>query len=667
MPVLKSICPLDCPDACSLDVTVEDGRVVKLDGGRDNPITRGYICAKVRHFDRHLYGPERLRYPALRRGARGSGQFQRVSWDEALDVVARKLMEVRETRGGEAILPFSYGGSNGLLTQDTTDARLWRRLGTSRLARTVCAAPTGRAATGLYGKMPGVAYADFLAARMIMVWGANPAASGIHLVPFIQDAQDSGATLVVVDPRRTRLARRADIHLALRPGTDLPVALSLIRWFFTTGRADRAFLEQHATGVAELEHRAAGWTFERAAAVAGVTAAELEALAERYADASPAVIRCGWGLERNRNGGSAVASVLALPAVAGKFGVRGGGYTMSNSGAWNLSASVAAAEGLPVTREINMNLLGRTLELTGSERVDLLFVYNCNPLVTMPDQERVRRGLLREDLFTVVFDQVMTDTALQADVLLPATTFLEHAELSRGYGAMVLHESRPVIAPVGEARSNNTVFSELCRRTGVARPGDPEDDAAISRAILDATGRGDLLRETMARDGVAYPETGAAPVQFVDHFPRTPDGKIRLVPPDLDREAPLGLYGYAEDPASLEAPLALISPASGKTISSTFGQLQKGPARLEMNPADAAARGIADGDSVSIRNELGEVLCAVRITDEVRPGVVSLPKGLWLRHTQNGATATALAPDSLTDLGGGACFNDARVQVSRSG
>lgn len=667
MPVLKTLCPLDCPDACSLDVTVEGGRVVKLDGGQANPITRGYICAKVRHFDRHLYGDERLLHPALRSGPRGSGQFRRVSWDEALDVVARKLTDVRDSGGGEAILPFSYGGSNGLLTQDTADARLWRRLGTSRLARTVCAAPTGRAAAGLYGKMPGVAYEDYLAARMILVWGANPAVSGIHLMPFLQEAQDSGATLVVVDPRRTRLARRADIHLAPRPGTDLPVALSLIRWFFTTGCADRAFLAAHATGVEELERRSAAWTFERAAAVAGVTAAELEALVERYAAASPAVIRCGWGLERNRNGGSAVAAVLALPAVAGKFGVRGGGYTMSNSGAWNLSASVAAGEGLPPTREINMNRLGRALELTGAERVDLLFVYNCNPLVTMPDQERVRRGLAREDLFTVVFEQVRTDTALQADVLLPATTFLEHAELSRGYGAMVLHASRPVIPPVGEARSNNAVFSELCRRTGLSRPGDLEDDAAIMNAILDASGSGAALRGALTDGGVAYPPTGPAPVQFVDHFPRTPDRKIRFVPPDLDREAPLGLYGYAEDPAGPDAPLALVSPASEKTISSTFGQLRTRQAVLEMNPVDAAERGIADGDTVSARNDLGEVVCAVRVTDEIRPGVVSLPKGLWLRHTQNRATATALAPDTLTDLGGGACFNDARVQVARVG
>lgn len=665
MTVLNSACPLDCPDACSLAVTVEEGRITKIDGSRRNPVTEGYICAKVRHMGEHVYGADRLLHPLIRTGARGAGQFRRAGWDEALDLIARKMVEVRESRGGGGILPFSYGGSNGLLTQDTVDARLWRRLGASRLARTVCAAPSGRAATGLYGKMPGVAYADYPAAELILVWGANPVASGIHLMPWLQKAQDAGTKLVVLDPRRTRLAARADHHLALRPGTDLPVALALIHWLFEQGHADYDFLATHATGVEELRRRAAEWPLERAAAEAGVAPAELETLARLYAAANPAVIRCGWGLERNRNGGSAVAAVLALPAVAGKFGVRGGGYTMSNSGAWSLSPAVAAGEGQPPTREINMNQLGRALELEGSERVDLLFIYNCNPLVTMPDQERVRAGLAREDLFTVVFDQVMTDSALYADVVLPATTFLEHHELSRGYGAVCLQEAAPVIVPVGEARPNNAVFAELCRRTGVARPDDLEGDAEISAAILAAHPRGAELRAALDADGIAFPEGGATPVQFVDVFPRTPDRKVRLLPADLDREAPRGLYGYAPDPAAAGAPLALISPASGKTISSTFGQLLRQPARLSMHPADAGARGLVDGDTVRVFNALGAVVCALAVTDEVRPGVTSLPKGLWQRHTHNGATATALAPDSLADLGGGACFNDARVEVER--
>ena len=308
-----SACPLDCPDACSLDVTVEEGRVVKIDGSDLNPLTNRLICGKVRNFAKHLYGSERIQHPGIRSGPKGSGTFTRASWDDALDLITRKMLAIKDTRGSEAILPHSYGGSNGLLTQDTTDARLFYRLGASRLLRTVCAAPTARAAQGLYGKMPGVSLSDYIHAKLIVVWGCNPAASGIHLVPIIQEAQKNGAKLVVIDPRTTTLAKQADLHLPVRPGTDLPVALSVIRWFFETGRADSAFLEQHATGVDELRRRTEPWTFERAAKVAELPAEMLERFATAYAGANPAVIRCGWGLERNRNGGSAAAAVLALP------------------------------------------------------------------------------------------------------------------------------------------------------------------------------------------------------------------------------------------------------------------------------------------------------------------------------------------------------------------
>src|SRR5579863_6104342 len=486
---VASACPLDCPDACSLSVEVEGGRVVKLDGSRRNPLTAGFICAKVRRWPEHMAGDHRLLHPEIRRGRKGEGVFERVSWDEALALAAERLSEARDGFGGESILPFSYGGSNGLLTQDTTDLRLFARLGASRLDRTVCAAPSRSAARGLYGLMPGVALPDYRHARLIVLWGVNPAVTGIHLVPIIQDAQRAGATLVVVDPRRTPLAKRADLHLAPRPGTDLPLALAVIRWLFEEGRADLGFLAAHARGAAELRRRAAPWDLQRAAAVSGVPAVEIERFARLYADSSPAVMRTGWGVERNRNGGSAVAATLALPAVAGKFGVRGGGYTMSNSGAWNLDHAAAAAVSPADAdlalgmRIVNMNLLGETL-LGAEPPVRVLFVYNCNPLATMPDQERVRRGLEREDLFTVVFDPVRTDTARYADLLLPATTFLEHHELVKGYGAFVLHQAAPAIEPAGEARPNYQVFGELCDRLGLSRPQDPEGAAALTSALL---------------------------------------------------------------------------------------------------------------------------------------------------------------------------------------
>lgn len=660
-----TVCPLDCPDACSLSVQVADGRVVKIDGSRRNPWTSGYICAKVRRLPELVYGEDRLLYPAVRRGAKGTDGFARVSWDEALDLVAAKLREAAELHGGESILPFYYGGSNGLLSQGTTDARLFHRLGASRLERTVCAAPSGSAATGLYGKMPGVALQDYRHARLIVIWGANPSVSGIHLVPVVQEAQRLGARLVVIDPRRTPLAKRADLHLAPRPGTDLPVALSVIRWLFAEGRADLAFLASHAHRHEELRRRAQPWDFGRAAAVSGVPAAGLESFARLYADTSPAVIRSGWGLERNRNGGSAVAAVLALPAVAGKFGMRGGGYTMSNSGAWSFdseaAAAIAPAEAAPATRAVNMNVLGEAL-LAASPPVRVLFVYNCNPLATMPDQERVRRGLAREDLFTVVFDAVRTDTARYADVVLPATTFLEHHEMSRGYGAMVLQRSQPVIAPVGEARPNFAVFADLCGRLGLGRPGDPSGAVELSAALLRHSAR---VRGELERDGIASPDGGSAPVQFVDNFPRTRDMKIDLVPAALDREAPHGLYAFQEDPATQRYPLALISPATARTISSTLGQLHRKTVALEIHPRDAAPRGIADGDAVRVWNALGEVRTLARHNTDLLPGVLLLPKGLWSHNTLSGSTANALAPSSFADLGGGACFNDARVEVER--
>jgi anaerobic selenocysteine-containing dehydrogenase len=646
-----------------MEVTVQDGRAVKLDGTTANPVTGGFICGKVRRFPEHLYGPERLLYPAVRRGPKGEGKFERLGWNQALGRLVSKIVRARLEHGGEAILPLSYGGSNGYLTQDNADARLFYRLGASRLARTVCAVPTGKAASGLYGKMGGVAYQDYVHARLIMVWGMNPSASGIHLVPYIREAQKAGARLVVVDPRRIKLARLADHHLALRPGSDLPVALSIIRRLFHAGAADTAFLKEHATGAEELRRRAEPWTFERAAEVAGVAAREIETIAGLYAESSPAVIRCGWGLERNRNGGSAVASVLALPAVAGKFGVRGGGYTLSNSRVYGLDAKRAVREPEPDTRVINMNRLGRDLLELKDPPIKILFIYNNNGLATLPNQEAVRRGLEREDLFTVVFEQVMTDTAKYADLILPATTFLEHHELARGYGAYALQEIKPVVERAGEARPNLEVFADLCRRLELAEPGDPETAAQIRDAILEDLPEAESGR--LARGAVLFPSIGPAPVQFVDEFPRTEDRKIHLVPADLDAEAPEGLYGYRPDPGTKGHPLALISPSTERTISSTLGQLHQEQVPLEIHPEDARCRGIADGDPVRVFNEHGEVRCLSRHSHDARPGVVILPKGIWSHNTLNGATACAVSPDTLTDLGGGACFNDARVQVER--
>jgi anaerobic selenocysteine-containing dehydrogenase len=660
---VRTACPLDCPDACTLDVTVEKGRVVKIDGAHVNPVTRGYICAKVRRFGERVYGEDRLLYPAIRKGQKGQGTFSRITWDEALDHIADRMQKIRNATGAEAILPFCYGGSNGLLTQDTNDATLFRGFGTSRLARTVCAAPTGAANLALYGKMASVSYADYVHARLLVLWGVNPAASGIHLIPYLREARKRGAKLVVIDPRTTSLARQADLHLAPKPGTDLPIALALHRYLFDHGGADERFLAEHTKGADELRARANEWTIGRAADEAGLGPETLEQFAELYRASSPALVRCGWGLERNRNGGSAAAAVLALPAIGGKFGVRGGGYSMSNSTALGIkSAAWMDDTPEPATRLVNMNHLGRALTEFKNPPVEMLFVYNCNPLATMPDQNRVLEGLKRNDLFTVVYEQVFTDTARYADVLLPATTFLENYDIAKGYGPISLDLVRPVIEPVGEARPNAEVFSDLAARLGL---GEAEEE---TDTLLRIAGRlpAELGRELLESGSVTPPFSGT-PIQFVDVFPLTPDRKIDLFPAALHAGAPAGLYGYQPDPASTKYPLALISPASEKSVSSTLAELRQRPAVLQMNPDDARVRGLATDDPVRVFNDRGEVQCPVALNRDIRPGTVSLPKGLWRKSTYNGSTSNALVPDSLTDLGGGACFNDARVQVASLG
>ena len=659
---VDTVCPLDCPDTCSLEVTVEQGKIVAIDGSDTHAVTGGYICGKVRRFGERVYGDTRLLHPLVREGKRGEGRFRTVAWDEALGTVAARMIAIRDEWGAEAILPFSYGGSNGLLTQDTADARLFRRFGTSRLARTVCAIPTSTAHQALYGKMPGVTYADYRDARLIVVWGANPSSSGIHLVPHIKAAQQAGAALVVVDPRRTNLARQADIHLPLKPGTDVVVALALHRYLFERDLVDAKFLAERTHGVELLRERAAEWTVGRAAEVAGLDPELLENFAELYADVSPAVIRCGWGLERNRNGGNAALAVLALPAVAGKFGVRGGGYSMSDSAAWNLSPETWIDTPGPDTRIVNMNHLGRALLEYRDPPIQMLFVYNCNPVATMPNQNRVLEGLVRDDLFTVVFDQVMTDTATLADVVLPATTFLESYDVAKSYGSTTLQLVRPVIAPVGDARPNVEVFADLAARLGLDVG---QDQATDAEALLNLAG---ALPPEVRRDlmdaGIVTGAAGGTSIQFVDVFPRTPDGKVQLFPEDLDRESPEGLYRYRMDPATNEYPLTLISPATEKTISSTLGELRTATANLQMHPDDAGVRGISTGDAVRIFNALGEVHCRVTCNADMRRGTVGLPKGLWRMSTLNGSTANALVSDDLTDIGGGAVFNDARVDVA---
>jgi anaerobic selenocysteine-containing dehydrogenase len=675
---VRTACPMDCPDTCSLDVEVSEGRVRSIGASREggNPTTAGFICSKVANFGRRVEHETRLLHPLRRTGAKGAGEFERISWHEAIGEIAERFREIVARHGGEAILPYHYGGSNGFLTDGFVDDYFFARLGASRLARTLCAAPTGAVARGMYGKMPGVAFEDFPAARFVLLWGANPKASNIHLAPYLKEARRAGTKIAVVDPLRNFTDAEVDLHLPIYPGTDLPVALAMIGRWNEEERLDEEFLGRHADGMEPLLAAAKDWPLERAAAVARVSAEAIQELGEMYAGASPALLRIGWGLERNRNGGQAVAALMAMPALMGKFGTRGGGYTLSNGGGAKFDAA-KLLDAMPwTTREINMTQLGAILEGSLDHElhppVKALYIYNCNPAATAPDQESVLRGLAREEIFTVVHEQVMTDTAVYADIVLPATTFLEHYDVRRGYGTYVIAGVRPAIAARGEARDNTEVFAALGRAMGW-------NDVAFQRTTrewVEEISRGIEMRgappdaAALAEGGMHYYDfPGAAPVQFETVFPLTPDGKIHLTPEALG-DAP---YRYKDAKSrefspgghpSDEYPLALISPATSKMISSTMGEYNYPELRLTINPQDAAARGIADGATVRIFNELGEVVCRALVSDRIREGVVALPKGAWRKSSLNGKTATALCPATIDNVAGGACYNDARVEVS---
>jgi anaerobic selenocysteine-containing dehydrogenase len=660
-----SVCPLDCPDRCSLDVEVRDDQVVSIRGSRAHSLTAGYICTKVSRFGRRLYGPDRVLYPLRRTGPKGSGQFARISWPEAIDEVAQRLKAIRDTGGSEAILPFAYGGSNGMLTHEFVDAHFFRRLGASRLARTLCAASTKTAQEALYGKMPGTAFEDYENSRFILIWGASPTHSNIHLVPYLKAARRRGARIATVDPRRHLGGDLVDQHLQIYPGSDVAVALAMMHHLDRQNLVDRDFLRRHSTGWEKLLEYASQFPLERAARLARVAGSEIARLADSYAQATPAVVRCGWGLERNRNGLAAVAAVLALPAIAGKFCRAGGGYTLSNSKAYQVDDDALADAPAAATRTLNMNRLGRDLNGAADPPILALVVYNCNPAATVPDHNRVTEGLRRPDLFTVVLEQVMTDTAAYADVVLPVTTFLEHTELNKSYGAFALQLGAPVLPAQGEAKCNAEIFQLLGRALGWNDGLFALDSEQLLRHAL-GTVKGPMesaLSPEMMRERriVHFDFPGRRPIQFSTVFPDAPDRKIRLYPETLGPEP----YRYLEDPGVAEFPLALISPSSSKSVSSTLAEFNLLDVRLEMHPEDATARGLQDGEPVRVYNELGEVHCKVKLDGRLKPGVVSLPKGMWRRATLNGSLVNALVPDGLTPVSGGACFNDARVEVER--
>ncbi len=659
----SSVCPLDCPDTCSLSVTVEDGRITKVDGSQRNPLTDGFICAKVRRYPERVYSDLRILHPLRRTGTKGEGRFERISWEEAIVTITTRLQDILREHGGEAILPYHYGGSNGVLSEGALDARFFHRLGACELEKTICAAPTGTVYRAMYGSMGGVPFPDYRLARAVMLWGVNPSATSIHLVPHIHAARRAGAFVAVIDPRRTPLARSANLHLQLLPGTDVVLALSLVHEFMRRGWADKRFLNEHCNGVDDLAETASTYPPHLAAQICNIDAADILRLAEAYAHASPAVIRCGWGIERNRNGGAAARAILSLPAVAGKFGVRGGGMTMSLSGVAPINKAALARPDLRrgEARRVNMSQIGRALTDTEAPAIRALFVYNANPIAMAPQQNLLLQGLQREDLFTVVHEQVMTDTARFADIVLPATTCFEQEDIKKAYGHYYLQHFRPVISACGEAISNVELFTRLSQAFGFTETElRPTTDELTANALAGSSERlGGADAETLRSQGiVAYHFQGSEDlVQFGNAFPTTASGRVELAAPEL------GPFAYQPAPASL-FPLTLISPASARTINSTFAEFLLREPRLLMHPDDAGTRGLSDGQAIRVFNELGEVHVPLHVSSDIRPGVVSLPKGMWQAASANGQSVTALVPDHVTDIGAGACFNDARVEVA---
>jgi anaerobic selenocysteine-containing dehydrogenase len=547
--------------------------------------------------------------------------------------------------GPSSVVPYLYNSSAGSLAAEGLTWRMFDEIGAARVLHTICAATAGAAWRSTFGAMLAADPLDVVHSKLVIVWGANPAISNIHFPPLVQQARAQGARLVVVDPRRTAMARRADRHLALQPGTDVALVLGMVRHLDRNGLIDRSFVDMHATGADALIDGAAEWTLARAAEVTGVDAAEIAAFAEELATTRPAFVRIGWGLERNRNGGASYRAVLALPVLTGQLGVLGSGVMASLGGADDFALNGPPSGG---RRKVNMNELGAELP-----QMRVLFVQGSNPAVTAPRQRLVLEGLARDDLFTVVHDQVLTDTALYADVVLPATTHFEADDLAGSYGSFTRQRIAAVIDRVGESRTNDEVGAGLAARLGLDMTRYCTDPDALMKEGLGGASpspAGDV--EVLHAPGTA--------VQFRDTFPDFDDRKARLAPPIL-RDGAVPAYRALES----AFPLALITPATHRTINSMFGEFNAAEACVRVHPDDAAARAVGDGDLVRMWNDLGALEVIARLDADLRPGVVSMPKGLWRRDVPGGLTANALVPDTLNDLAGGACFNDARVEIAR--
>jgi anaerobic selenocysteine-containing dehydrogenase len=717
--VVHAVCTHDCPDSCGVLVTVDTltGRAVKVQGDPAHPVTRGFLCGKVARYLDRVYSPERLLYPMKRRAGAakgpagyGGGQgreaeaFERISWDEALALVAGRLEKIAGEFGPESVLPYSYAGTIGQLGYGSMDRRFFYRMGASQLDRTICASAGGAALKSVYGVKLGTAPQDFAQAGLVIAWGANIHGNNVHLWPFIEEARRKGARLVVIDPYKTRTAALADEHLVIRPGTDGMLALAMMHVIFREGWEDREYLRDCTRGAEELREHALREEHapERAAAVTGIAAETIEALARAYALAGrdgrgPAVIRLNYGIQRSENGGTAARAVCMLPLVTGSWKRRGGGLLLSVSGSFpfherklQMPELMMASPLGRVARVVNMTELGLALtelgrepweptsqnrdvghpDFAGEVPVKALFVYNCNAAAVAPDSERVLEGLRREDLFTVVHEQFFTDTTDYADVVLPATTFLEVKDLMGAYGHLFVQMSEQAIAPLGEARSNVWLFGELGKRMfpgeGAFEDGEEElIEAALTSEHAYFAG---VTKERLEREGhvaLALPvdERGETlPFSTAEWF-GTASGRGELKPVPV-------WVAPAESRGKSEAfPLEFLPRKADNYMNSTFANLpvhqhmeRKTAGVLEMHASDAALRGVVTGDRVRVWNGRGRITLTARVGEAVGAGVVSARLD-WQKLSEDGANVTALTSERLTDIGGGATFYSTLVEV----
>lgn len=657
MSTITTACPLDCPDGCSLSVKVEGDRITAIDavpeGEAANPLTDGWICRKVRRMTRRIHGDRRLTTPLRRTGTKGSGEFEPISWDEALDEIAARIRSAIDTHGPSAVVPYLYNSSAATFERELTPL-LFEALAAADVEHTICAATASKAWRLVLGTMASAELTDVADSDLIVVWGANPTVSNSHLAPRLEARAREGAKVVVVDPRRTPAADRASRFLPVRPGTDVVLAMAAAAELARRGAVDRAFVDEHAEGVEEYLAACAEWTADRAADVCGLEPEDITGFVDDLVGAKAPMLRVGWGMERNRNGGSAHRAALSLWVLAGAFGRPGAGVVGSTSpdedptgGA--VREAVLGGGAFPNRRIVNMNRFGAVLAGEGG-RVDVLFVQGSNPAATAPNQAAVLDGLARGDLFTVVHDQVMTDTARFADIVLPATTSFEVDDIVAGYGSYVVQDAPAVIPPVGESRPNNEVAHGLAVRLGFDRAAFDPSPARLRDLMVG-------LFELPLR---LQPE-GA--VQFRDLWPGhagSDSRRARLVTDDPTSDR---IPTYRDNDVT-GGSLILLTPATNRTITSMFGEYDPSDPSVHLHPDDAEARGLTHGQQAVVTNGPASITVAVAVDDAIRPGVASIPKGLWCTATPEGLTANVFAPDTLSDLAGGARFNDAMVEVT---